>query len=103
MALFQFECLSLCFATGMLSPRKECSHLPDWFDNTGRVWDTPLDAFAQTMAVNYLGVVHSVKAVLPGMLERGRGRILLVSSIVACTRNSPAVPFLLISHCSVHT
>lgn len=44
------------------------------------------------MAVNYLGVVHSVKAVLPGMLERGHGRILLVSSSAACIRKLPLSP-----------
>ncbi len=35
----------------------------------------------QQMRVNFDGVVHSIHAVLPGMLERQRGRICAVSSV----------------------
>lgn len=35
------------------------------------------------MRVNYLGTVHSVQTALPGMLERGRGHIVLVASTLA--------------------
>jgi 3-dehydrosphinganine reductase len=39
--------------------------------------------FELQMRVNYLGNVHCVKAALPGMLQRGRGRIVLVTSSLA--------------------
>ncbi len=37
----------------------------------------------QTMRVNILGVVYSIEAVLPGMLARGRGHLLAISSLAA--------------------
>jgi len=37
----------------------------------------------QTIRVNVLGVVYSVEAVLPGMLSRGRGHLLAISSLAA--------------------
>ena len=40
----------------------------------------PLEIFEQTMAVNYFGTLYSIKAALPAMLERGRGRIVSISS-----------------------
>ena len=36
--------------------------------------------FADNMALNYLGVVYGIEAVLPGMLARGRGHIAGVAS-----------------------
>jgi short-subunit dehydrogenase len=38
---------------------------------------------ALVMDVNYLGAVRAVAAVLPGMLERGRGQLVVVSSVAA--------------------
>ncbi len=37
--------------------------------------------FEEMMATNYLGAVHCTQAVLPQMLERGRGSIVIVASI----------------------
>ena len=34
--------------------------------------------FARMMDINFMGVVHATQAVLPGMVERGRGRIVAV-------------------------
>jgi 3-dehydrosphinganine reductase len=42
--------------------------------------EIPLEIFEQTMAVNYFGSLYSIKAVLPGMKQRQRGRIVLISS-----------------------
>ena len=47
---------------------------------TGLFVDVPLEEFEQQMAVNYLGTVHAIRAVLPGMLARRRGHLVLVSS-----------------------
>jgi 3-dehydrosphinganine reductase len=42
--------------------------------------EIPLEVFEQTMAVNYFGSLYSVKAVLPAMIERQQGQIVLISS-----------------------
>jgi short-subunit dehydrogenase len=42
--------------------------------------DMPLVDIEELTRVNWMGTVHTVRAVLPGMLERRRGRIAIVSS-----------------------
>lgn len=46
----------------------------------GMAYDLPVDVFEQTMAVNYLGSVYAIKAVLPAMRERRQGHLVLISS-----------------------
>lgn len=43
--------------------------------------DADLDAIERMLRVNYLGTVYATRAVLPGMLERGRGHLVMVNSI----------------------
>jgi 3-dehydrosphinganine reductase len=38
------------------------------------------EVFERTMAVNYFGTLYAIRAVLPAMLARGRGHIVLISS-----------------------
>jgi 3-dehydrosphinganine reductase len=40
----------------------------------------PADVFRDQMELDYFGTLHAIRAVLPGMLERGRGGIVAVSS-----------------------
>ncbi|MEX2625291.1 MAG: SDR family NAD(P)-dependent oxidoreductase, partial [Ilumatobacteraceae bacterium] len=47
----------------------------------GYFLDLDADVFARQVEVNYLGVVHAVRAVLPAMVARGRGHLVLVSSL----------------------
>lgn len=47
----------------------------DWHDDG---WDAVFD---KTIDVNLHGVMHLSRAVLPGMTQRGRGKIVLVSSV----------------------
>ena len=47
----------------------------------GAFVDTEVDAFEKLMRVNYLGTIYPMKAVLPGMIARGRGHIVNVASI----------------------
>ncbi|MCL4504933.1 MAG: SDR family oxidoreductase [Chloroflexi bacterium] len=47
---------------------------PGLFKDQGVEW------FEKTMQLNYLGTVYTIKAALPGMLERRRGHIALISS-----------------------
>ena len=43
--------------------------------------DEDVETFERLMRVNYLGTIYAMKAVLPGMLARGRGHIVNVASI----------------------
>ncbi|MDQ2627563.1 MAG: SDR family oxidoreductase [Actinomycetota bacterium] len=47
----------------------------------GRIDELPATVFAETMAVNYLGTVHWVQALLPGMRDAGRGELALIASL----------------------
>ena len=42
--------------------------------------DQPIEEIEQMTSVNWMGCVYSVKAALPGMIERGRGHIVITSS-----------------------
>jgi len=50
---------------------------------TGLFAAVPADDFARQMDLNYMGVVRALKAVLPGMVARRRGSVVLVSSGLA--------------------
>jgi 3-oxoacyl-[acyl-carrier protein] reductase len=45
----------------------------------GRFEDAPLDEWWRTIAINLGGVIHCCKVFLPGMLRRGRGKIINVA------------------------
>jgi short-subunit dehydrogenase len=51
--------------------------------NAGRFAETSLDEDLQLINLNIVAVVRLAKAVLPGMVSRGAGRILVTSSIAA--------------------
>ncbi len=63
------------------------SGLPDLVINSagvthpGYVQDLSLEIFQQMMEVNYFGTVYMAKAVLPGMIARGSGHIVNISSM----------------------
>jgi 3-oxoacyl-[acyl-carrier protein] reductase len=43
--------------------------------------DEELETFERLMRVNYLGTVHTIREVLPGMVERQRGHIVNIASV----------------------
>jgi len=47
----------------------------------GKFVDMDLDEVERLTRVNYLGTVYPIHRVLPGMIERGRGHIVIVGSI----------------------
>ncbi len=46
----------------------------------GRFEDLDANVFTRTMAVNYFGTLHLVRAALPAMRTAGRGRLVLIGS-----------------------
>lgn len=46
----------------------------------GYVQEIPVEVFHQMMDLDYFGTINMVKAILPGMLERGSGHIVNISS-----------------------
>jgi 3-oxoacyl-[acyl-carrier protein] reductase len=46
----------------------------------GATWELPIDEWWQVQQVNVLGVHLSTRAVIPRMLDRGRGRIVITGS-----------------------
>jgi 3-oxoacyl-[acyl-carrier protein] reductase len=46
----------------------------------GATWEIPVDAWWHVVEVNVLGVHLLSRSVIPGMLERGRGRIVITGS-----------------------
>ncbi len=57
-----------------------------WINNAGfgrfdRILDAPLIDYTSMMDVNYMGTVRCTKAVLPYMIEAGKGQIVNVASI----------------------
>lgn len=46
------------------------------------VWEADPGVWWRVQEVNVLGVLHAVRAAVPGMVERGRGRVIHVGSLV---------------------
>ena len=62
-------------------------------------WDA---SFERVMAVNVLGPIHAARAFLPGMIERRRGRIVLVGSLAGRMGGLIAGPHYVASKGGVH-
>ena len=56
-------------------------------------WNYPLDAWAQVMRVNVDGVFHCCRAVVPGMVARGYGRIVNIASVAGKEGNPNAAAY----------
>ena len=71
----------------LFSDHKDQRGTPDFLINCagvarpGYVEELPLEVYRWTMEVDYHGTVNMVKLLLPGMLERGSGHIINVSSM----------------------
>jgi 3-dehydrosphinganine reductase len=47
-----------------------------------RILETPTEVYDRMMRINYFGTVHTVRSLLPHFIERGHGRIGVVSSML---------------------
>ncbi len=48
-----------------------------------RAWSPSVDELEEMVQVNYLGGMRAIEAVLPSMMERGRGHLVAISSLSA--------------------
>lgn len=55
-----------------------------------KTWEYPLEEWARVMKLNVDGTLHCCQAVLPGMIQRNYGRLLLVASIAGKEGNPNA-------------
>jgi 2-keto-3-deoxy-L-fuconate dehydrogenase len=55
----------------------------------GTILDADAASFAATLDVNVLSMVRMIRAVLPGMLERGRGSIINMASVASSVTAAP--------------
>jgi len=55
----------------------------------GTILDSSVEVFNASWELNVLSMVRTVRAVLPGMLERGRGSIVNMASIVSSVKGAP--------------
>ena len=49
----------------------------------GSMWDAEIEDIEMTVDTNVISAILMIKAVLPGMIERGRGHIVNMSSVTA--------------------
>jgi NAD(P)-dependent dehydrogenase (short-subunit alcohol dehydrogenase family) len=62
---------------------------------------SPPELFRRTMEVHLLGAVHTVQAVLPGMIERGRGHVVNMASIAGLRGESYVSAYVAAKHALV--
>lgn len=55
-----------------------------------KTWEYPLDEWARVMRLNVDGTLHCCQAVIPGMIKRNYGRLVLVASIAGKEGNPNA-------------
>lgn len=55
-----------------------------------KTWDYPLEEWARVMRLNVDGTLHCCQAVIPGMIKRNYGRLVLVASIAGKEGNPNA-------------
>ena len=49
----------------------------------GSLWTAPIEDIEMTIDTNVTSAIHMVRSVLPGMIERGKGHIVNMSSVLA--------------------
>ncbi|MBB6551673.1 SDR family oxidoreductase [Nonomuraea rubra] len=57
------------------------------------LWELPLDGWRRTFDVNVNGIFHTCRAFVPGMVERGRGRIVNLASMAGKDGNPNMAPY----------
>ena len=86
-------------AVGALDAVVSSAAICPWDDWADEGWD---EVFARVMQVNLLGPIQLVRAALPLLAERGRGRVVLVGSLAGRTGGLIAGPHYVASKGGVH-
>ncbi|GAA3442661.1 SDR family NAD(P)-dependent oxidoreductase [Planomonospora venezuelensis] len=60
---------------------------------TSPLWETPHDGWRRTFEVNVHGTFHTCRAFVPGMRERGWGRIVNIASMAGKDGNPNMAPY----------
>ncbi len=63
--------------------------------------DSDLEVWQRSWDVNVMSQVHAARAVLPGMLTRGEGYLVLTASAAGLTTSLDAAPYAVTKHASV--
>ena len=63
--------------------------------------DSDVEVWQRTWDVNVMSQVHAARAVLPGMLARGEGYLVLTASAAGLTTSLDAAPYAVTKHASV--
>ncbi|HTO00567.1 MAG TPA: SDR family NAD(P)-dependent oxidoreductase [Microthrixaceae bacterium] len=67
----------------------------------GMVWEVPIEQWRLQMEVNFWGVLHGVRAVVPGMIERGAGHVIAVASGAGLVATPALGPYVASKHAVV--
>ena len=59
----------------------------------GKAWEYPMEEWARVMRINVDGTYHCCRALIPGMIESGYGRIVTVASVAGKEGNPNAAPY----------
>lgn len=65
---------------------------------TGSVVEASIETWQWTLGVNLFGVIHGMKAFVPGMVDRGRGHVINTSSIAGHMTSSSMGPYCASKH-----
>lgn len=64
----------------------------------GPLANVPMEKVRQVVEVNVFGTLQVTQAVLAGMMERGRGRVIIVSSIAGVSSGALSGPYAMTKH-----
>lgn len=67
----------------------------------GMVWEIPIEQWKLQMDVNFWGVLHGVRAAIPGMIERNSGHVIAVASGAGLVATPALGPYVASKHAVV--
>ena len=59
-----------------------------WRDNMGKFWETDPDTWVNRWKINVFGMMYLTRGLLPGMIDRGYGRVINIASVAGVYGNA---------------